>query len=118
MGAEPACGHLGDVEQAVAADADEFGSVPCEEVSRWLTDACGMGEFAEADGAALALVAEGPSETEEADGECGDELDVVGGVLRDGRTEVREVDGHEVDDGEKENEFGGEEGPAMEAGGP
>ena len=53
----------------MAADADELGAVPGEEVSGRLTYACWVGEFAKADRAALALISERPAEAEEADGE-------------------------------------------------
>lgn len=63
--AEPAGGEFGDVEQAVAAAADEFGPVPGEEVAGGLADACRTGEQAEAGGAAAAPIVQRPLQREE-----------------------------------------------------
>ena len=77
-----------------------------------------MCEFSEADGAALTLIAEGPTEAEEADGEGRDELDVVRSVAIEGRAQVGEIDGDEIDEGQEQSDLPGEERPAAEACGP
>ena len=118
LGVEPTGGELGDVEETVAAGADEFGAVPGEEAAGGLADACRVCEFAEADGAAAALIAETPTEAEEAYGEGGDDLDVVGSDGVDGGAKVGEIDGEDEDERQEEDELGGEVSPAADAGGP
>ena len=48
----------------MSSGADELGAVPGEEVSGGLAYSCGIGQQAQADGATLALIAEGPTEGE------------------------------------------------------
>lgn len=56
---------FGDVEQAVTAGAGELGSVPFQECLRGTADAGRVRDEAEADGAALALIGQGPTERED-----------------------------------------------------
>ena len=57
------------MQQAMAGDADQLRPVPGEEVSGGQADPGRVGEALETDGATLALVAEHPAKTEEADQE-------------------------------------------------
>src|SRR6185437_5874182 len=102
------------MEQAVAADADQLGSVPCEEGPGGLADASRVCELAETDRAATTLIAERPTQGEEADGERGYDLNVVRGLLAHRGAEVGNVDRAKEDDGKDQEELGREEGPAAE----
>ena len=58
----PAGGEVGDVEEAVAFRAEQFGAGPIEEEAAGAADADGEREEAEADAAAGAAVGEGAEE--------------------------------------------------------
>ena len=66
----PAAFHLGDVEETVTLGADQFGTVPVEEVAGGEADAGGAAEHAEAVLAAVLLVEKSPAQAED-DGQGG-----------------------------------------------
>src|ERR1700709_1912957 len=94
--AEPAGWHLGNVQQAMTANADQLGSVPCEEGPRWLPDASWIRQLAETYGAALSLVSKRPAQGKEANGKRGHNLDVFGGPLACRSAEIGKVDRSKV----------------------
>src|SRR5579863_5328461 len=114
LGAEPAGGQSGDVEQGVAAGADKFGAIPGEEGSAGEANGGGVGDAMEADGAAPSLIEESPAESQEAERKGGNELEVLCGNGVAGGAAVGEVERGEVDGRQDDGDFGGKEGPAEE----
>lgn len=60
------------MKQSVAAEAHHFGAIPAEERAGSEADAGGVSDAAQADGAALLLVGNCPTQAEKADHEARD----------------------------------------------
>ena len=112
LSAEPTGGEAGDVKKRVAAHAHHLGAVPTQEGSRGEANPGGMGDAAQADRATLALIGEGPAESEQADGEAPRELREFGERRIGGGVPIGEVEGGKVSDGRHEQELRGQECPA------
>ena len=66
------------MEQGVASHADHFGAVPAEEGARSQPHGSWIGDAAQANGASLALIGDGPPESEQTDREAEEELPALG----------------------------------------
>ena len=97
----------------MAAHADHLGAVPAEEGSRSEADVSGMADAAQADGAALPLIGQGPAKPEETNGEGPGELGKFGDWRVVGGIPIGEVERNEVSDRRDQREFRPEERPAI-----
>ena len=79
------------MKQRMAAHADHLGSIPAKEAAGCNADLRGMGNSAEADRTAAALVHQRPAKAEQAQIECGRELKQLIGRRVVRRTEVGDV---------------------------
>ena len=113
--AEPARRELRDVQQAMAASADKFSSVPREKVTRRFANARGMGQFAETHGASLPLIAQDPAQAEEAGDERYDELDILSPHSVDEGNELSKIQGSSRDEDEQQGDLPHKEGPSPNA---
>ena len=102
----------------MAAGTHELGAVPCQKVSGWLAHASGVSQQTQTNRATFALIAEDPSEGEEQGAERADALKVLRRFRCDCCTEVSEVEGPEVDDGQDEGQLAPQEDPAAKFDGP
>lgn len=98
----------------MTANADQLGSIPCEEGSGRLSDTRRVCQLAKADGAALSLVAKGPAQGKQAGREGNYDLNIVGGLLTHRSAEMGKIDRRKVNDGKDQCELRREKGPAAE----
>jgi hypothetical protein len=74
---KPARRHLRNMQQTVAADADQFCSVPRKEASRRLADPSGIGQLSKAYRAPLPLIAQTPAQSKQTDRKGRHQLEVL-----------------------------------------
>jgi len=113
--AEPTCGEGGDMQQGVAAHADHFGTIPAKEGARGKSHAGRVGDATQANRAAMALVGESPTETDEADGKAGDQLETLGCRREAGGGAVSDIERSEKTDAGDENKLARKEEETAQA---